>query len=153
MSTSRLLVCFLTLLLFSDFCVSVTEAQIIPAQPTVGTVQQAVAGAESAEAKEDVKWVSWPKVTMPKVTMPKLRVPDMGKLFSPVSSGFEKVTAGSKKAWEGTKEMFSFASKDEVPSKPYEPRQSLWQKLTTKNSEPTGPQTVGEFMSQPRLQH
>ena len=152
MSTSRfvygLLICFLVV----SFGARSSQAQIIPAQPS-GTVQQAVTTAEDAEAEDGVKWVSWPKITMPKVTMPKFKVPDMGKIFSPVSSGFEKVSAGSKKAWEGTKEMFSFSSTDSVPTKPYEPKQSLWKKLTTKKTEPTGPQTVGEFMSQPRLQH
>lgn len=130
-------------------------------------VQPAV-GAEGADEVTTTSWFSMPKVTMPKITMPKLSMPKLAlpkwptnsdgiaaSPFAPISAGANKVTEGTKKAWEGTKEMFSFGGDDAAPKTraPGQPQAepSLWQRLTGKQPEPTGPQTVGEWMSQPRL--
>lgn len=140
--------------------VATTQAQILQAQSSqpTGSVQQA--GGDVLVDESAVKHVGWPKVTMPKIampkiTMPKVTMPNMSTLFSPVSSGFKKVSAGAKKAWEGTKEMFSFGNANSPPKtiepSATQPKQSLWKKLTTRSPEPAGPQTVGEWMSQPRL--
>ena len=128
-----------------------TRAQIISSEDSQSAypVQQAVGG--SSEADEDVQWVSWPKITMPKVTMPKVKMPDMSKVFSPISSGFKKVSSGTKKAWEGTKEMFSSGKVEPAPVTSQPTKQSFWQKLTTRSKKTDTPQTVGEFMAQPRL--
>jgi hypothetical protein len=96
----------------------------------------------------------WPKLPMPHITMPKVAWPDMSGVFAPVKSGYGKVTAGSKKMWDGTKEIFNLGNDDApVRQATYveERKPSLWQKLTTRRPQPTGPQTVGEFMSQPRI--
>ena len=138
-----------------------TEAQILPSMPPQSTsnVQQA-GGDVDGGASGEVQQTGWPKltlpkVTMPKVTMPNLSMPDMSKMLSPVSSGFQKISAGSQKAWAGTKEMFSFgktqsASRTSNP-RAKQPNQSIWQRLIGRSPEPAAPQTVGEWMSQPRL--
>lgn len=118
-------------------------------------VQQAVGSTAPAQV-EPVKQTAWgipmPKLTMPKLTMPKLTMPDISSVTAPVKSGFDKVSSGSKKAWEGTKEMFSMGQSSSAPATraPAQQKTSFWQRLTAK-PEPQGPQTVGEFMRQPRL--
>jgi hypothetical protein len=136
---------------------TLAEAQILPslAPPPTGGVQQAGGAVAAGEASGAVKQTAWPKITMPKVTMPKVTMPDLSKVLSPVSVGFEKVSTGSKKAWEGTKEMFSFGkTNNPAPvstTRTTQPQQSIWNRLTGRAPEPVAPQTVGEWMSQPRL--
>jgi len=141
-----------------------SPAQILPApaDPPSQEIRQAGGGLAAAEeARAGVQQTSWPKVTLPKITMPtftmpKMTMPDMSQMFSPISAGFQKVSAGSKKAWEGTKEMFTFGSGSDdsfgaatrAPPKP-----SIWQRLISRSPEPAAPQTVGEWMSQPRIEH
>lgn len=125
------------------------------AQPEVG-VQQAGGPAAVAQtgAVEQTGWgIPMPKLTMPKITMPTLTMPSMGAVTGPFKSGFNKVSSGTKKAWEGTKEMFSFGkNKTAAPSRAGGQKQpSFWQRLLVRESEPQIPQTVGEFMSQPRV--
>ena len=147
-------------------------AQIIPAAqkttpapaPAVAPMSRVqLAGGQPNVAKPSVEESNWPKLSMPKLSMPdlkvpKLKMPSMSKVLSPVSVGYQKVTSGTKKAWEGTKEMLTFGGTQEkvktAPSRrtASSTRQSLWQKLTTRSQEPVGPQTVGEWMHQPRLQ-
>lgn len=137
------------------------EAQVFNA-PTPRSkttdVQQAGGGATSqAGAVEQTGWsgIPMPKLTMPKISMPKISMPDMSSVTGPIKSGFGKVSAGSKKAWEGTKEMLSFGKDDTrsttVNRATSQNQPSFWQRLTARNTEPQVPQTVGEFMSQPRL--
>ena len=147
------------------------HAQIIPApQPTSATAPAAahpngvqLAGGQANVAKPADEESDWPKLSMPKLSMPeikvpKLKMPSMSKVLSPVSIGYQKVSAGTKKAWEGTKEMLTFGGSQEkvktasTGGNSSVSRQSLWKKLTTRNQEPVGPQTVGEWMHQPRLQ-
>lgn len=134
------------------------EAQVFnaPSPQPNATVQPA--GGPTAPQAGPVEQTGWgipmPKITMPKITMPKVTMPSMGAVAGPFKSGFGKLKDGSKKAMEGAKEMFSFAKPQKTttynraagPKKP-----SFWQKLIARPSEPQVPQTVGEFMSQPRL--
>ena len=106
--------------------------------------------------------VKMPKLTMPKVTMPRISMPSWPKNddgiakspFSPISSGMSKISAGTKKAWQGTKEIFTFGSEDQQPEanrRAASERVSVWDRLRGKPEEPDGPQTVAEWMSQPRV--
>jgi len=98
-------------------------------------------------------WIPMPKITWPKIPMPKIEMPKMPEsAFSPVKSSAQKVSGGAKKAWEGTKELFSFAaggSEKDAPQTRVASRQqpSFWQRLTGTASKPEGPSTIGEFMA------
>jgi len=140
-------------------CMAVTEAQVFnPTTPQAAApqtaVQQAGGGATSAQAGavERTGWagIPMPKITMPKVTMPKITMPSMASVTGPVKSGFGKVTSGTKKAWEGTKEMLSFGQNKSARASNSQQKASFWQRLIAK-PEPQVPQTVGEFMRQPRI--
>ena len=148
------------------------DAQILPALPPspANGVQQAGGDVTAGQSTVEVEQTSWPKITMPKITMPKITMPkitmpkittpkatmpDFSKMMSPVNAGYQKVTAGSKKAWEGTKEMFPFGESSNpstnTPPTTTLPKQSFLQKLIGRSPEPAAPQTVGEWMSQPRI--
>ena len=135
-----------------------SRAQVFnaPTPQSNGGVQQAggPAAAAPSGAVEQSGWgIPMPKITMPKITMPKLTMPDITAVTGPVKSGFGKVKSGTKKAWEGTKEMLSFGKNNQAASSgiPSQQKPSFWQRLTARDTQPQVPQTVGEFMSQPRL--
>ncbi|RIK74584.1 MAG: hypothetical protein DCC67_16400 [Planctomycetota bacterium] len=97
-------------------------------------------------------WLKKPSFTMPKVTFPKMPADPL----APVKTSAKKVSDGTKKAWEGAKELFTFGGSK--PAQP-EPRvaakegPSVWQRMFGQgNSEPEGPQTVNEFLAQPRVE-
>jgi hypothetical protein len=98
-------------------------------------------------------WLQMPKVTMPKISMPKM--PE--NAFAPVKASAKKVSDGTKKAWEGTKEIFTFGGKAEkpTPEAAAPPKEPLWKRMFggEEKKEPEGPQTVAERMAQPRLDH
>ncbi len=138
--------------------------QAAPAESAApGNVQQAQAALTEDSAATGVRQVVWPKITMPQMTLPKIKLPqvtmpkwtmpDMSKLWNPVAAGFKKISAGSKKVWEGSKQMFSFGKKDakSAPAAPVKSEPSLLRRMLGEAPEPAGPQTVGEWMSQPRL--
>lgn len=128
--------------------------------PANGEVQTA-GGATAAQGEvQQTGWgiplpkITMPKITMPKITMPKFSAPKMDSFTAPIKSGFGKMSAGSKKAWEGAKEMLSFGKDKTATStvnRAASQQPSIWEKLTTRRPAPKVPQTVGEFMSQPRL--
>ncbi|MEQ8208681.1 MAG: hypothetical protein RH917_02520 [Lacipirellulaceae bacterium] len=99
-------------------------------------------------------WFPKPKIAMPKVTMPKIEMPkfEMPKLpkdtFAPVKASAGKVVSGSKKAWEGAKEMLSFGQKKGATNTRVASRQqpSGWGNVFGGKQEPQGPRTIGEFM-------
>ncbi len=142
-------------------------AQIIDA-PSSSPVTQATGNFDDAELAGGVKQVAWPSISWPKITLPTITLPklpplwpsdsngDSPALLSPFAAGYAKVSAGTKKAWEGTKDLFSvFQRKDAstpVMRSASKPKSSFWQRLTTRKQESRVPQTVGEFMKQPRLQ-
>jgi len=129
----------------------------IPQPTTPAQVQQA---GTVADELANVEQTSWSGFALPKITMPKLwpsTVDDRPALLSPFVSGATKVSDGAKKAWEGTKDIFSVGASSETsatraPSAP--PQPSFWQKLIGRAPQKEfddGPQTVGELMSQKRL--
>ena len=141
---------------------SVLCAQVIsaPAAQASAAVQQAGgAVAATAGAVEQTAWglpmpkLTMPKLTMPKLTMPPMALPSMGAVTGPFKQSFGKVTAGSKKAWEGTKEIFSFGQNKTATQNRAGGQQqpSFWQRLLVRESPVRVPETVGEFMAQPRL--
>ena len=122
-------------------------------------VQQAGGSVTSTQGGtvEQAGWsgIPLPKVSLPKLTMPKLTMPSMTSVTAPMKVGFSKVSTGTKKAWEGTKEIFSLgeskpAAAPRVRSSTQK-KTSIWHRLIARPAEPQGPQTVGEFMRQPRL--
>jgi len=106
-------------------------------------------------------WVKMPTVTMPKLTMPKITMPKMpADPMAPFRTSAKKVGDGAKKAWEGTKELFTFgggkeaerpaarvASNGEAPSA----MQRLFGGGAKEEPVDEGPRTIGEWMSQPRV--
>ena len=95
---------------------------------------------------------------MPKFTMPKIEMPKMpADALAPVKASARKVSDGTKRAWEGTKELFTFGGKttateqptERLASRPDQP--SVWSRMFGGGEpEPEGPQTVADFMAQPR---
>jgi hypothetical protein len=110
---------------------------------------------EAAEGQSPWGWLKMPKVTMPKVTMPKISMPKMpADPLAPIKSSAAKVTDGTKKAWEGTKEMFTGGSKTantHAASKTGE-QPSIWKRMFGGEEEPQPPQTVADFMAQKRVE-
>lgn len=144
---------------------AVANAQIINApMPTAKEgVQHAAGNMTPAEEKSGFLPVSWPSVPMPRISMPRIWMPKWPtnadgtpvSPFAPITSGARKISEGTQKAWSGTKEMFGYGdSSDSAPptlSAPTQPKPSFWQRMTGKKPEPDGPQTVAEWMSQPRV--
>lgn len=96
-------------------------------------------------------WIKMPKITMPKIEMPKMPTDP----FAPVKASARKVKDGTKRAWEGTKELFTFGGPatdeptERVASKPESP--SIWSRMFGRaEEEPEGPQTVADWMAQKR---
>ena len=135
-----------------------SPAQILnaPIPPDSSSVQPAggpVTPAQSGSVEQTGWGIPMPRITLPKLTLPKVAMPDVSAVTGPVKSGFDKVKFGSKKAWEGAKEMLSFGNNDQVvgPNTVNQQKPSFWQRFTARETQPQVPQTVGEFMSQPRL--
>jgi len=172
MTISQRIVALTVCLLFAVGQTTFADGQVINASsPAAAEGIQTMAGnAESGEEQGGFLPVSWqsvslPKVPMPKFSMPKITLPKWptnsdGSAVSPmapIAAGANKVSEGTKKVWEGTKEMFSFGSGEvnqqgTLPAKP-PAKPSLWQRMMGSEPEPQGPQTVAEFMSQPRVGH
>lgn len=96
-------------------------------------------------------WLKKPSITMPKITFPKMPADPL----APVKNSAKKVQNGAKTAWEGTKELFTFGgSKESQPAARVASKEpSLWEKMFgDKKQEPEGPQSVTEWMSQPRVE-
>ena len=98
-------------------------------------------------------WLAMPKITMPKIEMPKMPADP----FAPIKSSARKVSDGGKKAWEGTKEIFTLGgSKGDQPAARVASAgeaPSMWQRMFgAKPKEPEGPQTITEWMSQKRVE-
>lgn len=148
------------------------NAQILNASvPTSsGGVQTAVGNAEPGKEKGGFLPVSWPSISLPTITMPQIPMPQMSmptitwpkwptnadgsavSPFAPITAGMSKISAGTQKAWEGAKEMFGYganAEEEQPAASSSEP--SFWQRMMGKQSEPSGPRTVAEFMAQPRV--
>jgi hypothetical protein len=124
-------------------------AQVAPMQPTPPGGAMAPAESESAWG-----WLKMPRITMPKIEMPKMPADPL----APIKTSARKVGDGTKKAWEGTKELFTFGQKksatpsgERLASNPEQP--SVWKRMFGGGEpEPEGPQTVADWMAQPRPQ-
>ena len=134
---------------------ALAQAQIFgprtPSSPP--SVQQTSANLETSQPNSTQRsW--WPSIPLPKITMPKVTMPTMSTVIGPVKSGYGKVAAGTRKAWEGTKEMLTFGQARESSTSAHraaKKKPSFWQRLVGSEPEPAGPQTVAEWMAQPRL--
>jgi hypothetical protein len=98
-------------------------------------------------------WLKAPNITMPKLSFPKMPADPL----SPIKTSAHKVSDGAKKAWEGTKEIFTFGgSTSEQPTVRTASAQeapSLWERMFGPKAEPKPqPGTVAEFMKQPRVE-
>ncbi|NOY41322.1 MAG: hypothetical protein GXP26_05740 [Planctomycetes bacterium] len=127
----------------------------VGAESTSVGVQQAGGAGDDLGVVEQTSWPSvlLPKITFPKITMPRLwpsTEDDRPALLAPFVVGASKVSQGMRKAWEGTKDIFSAGSGNGTSPAPRGP--SFWQRLIGQASADydDGPQTVGEFMSQKR---
>lgn len=105
-------------------------------------------------------WIKMPTVTMPRVTMPTITMPKMpADPWAPFRTSARKVSNGAKQAWQGTKELFTFggAKKSEKPSARVASNReapSTMQRLFSGGKEEPvddGPRTIGEWMSQSRV--
>ena len=100
-------------------------------------------------------WLKMPTLTMPKLSMPKMPADPL----APIKTSARKVGEGGKKAWEGTKEIFTFGGSKPQPATPRvasaaQPP-SMWQRMfggAKEEPKEQGPQTVAEFMKQPRVE-
>lgn len=115
---------------------------------------QLLGGGNNSNVKVDteVKQTSWPSIPLPRITMPKIYMPDMSAITTPVKAGYGKVAEGTKKAWEGAKEIFTFGRDNSTSAAQTQPKESIWKRMFSSEPEKNdGPQTVGEWMAQPRL--
>ena len=141
-----------------------TPAPQSPAvQATAGEVQQAVTAESDLGVVEQTSWpsIALPKITMPQITMPRLwpsEEDDRPALLTPFVAGANKVTAGTKKAWEGVKDIFSVGSGNSSPAvnvAPAQPKPSIWKRLIgrapQKQQVEDEPATVSDFLKQERI--
>jgi len=124
---------------------------------TAGCAAEAKAEAAKAEASGGA-WskIPLPKISLPKIPKPKVEMPSMDAVTAPFKASFRKIGDGSRKAWEGTKELFQPNDRPaEPPAAPApggEPP-SMWQRMFGgPPPEDPGPQTIGEFMQGERPQ-
>ena len=157
----------LALLLVAESPAQVLSPDAVATSPVDSGVVGTDKTAQAAESDGFWSAIKMPKVTMPKISMPKVSFPSWPKdengiaksPFQPITagmkSGVSKISSGTKKAWEGTKELFTFGGDEKASAaassqQPSE-RVSVWDRIRGKEPEPAGPQTVAEWMSQPRI--
>ena len=101
------------------------------------------------ESQSPWGWLKMPTITMPKITMPKMPADPL----APIKSSAKKVSDGGKKAWEGTKELFSGGKTEEPAARVASAKEpSLWDRITGKEeAKPEAPATVTEWMKQERV--
>jgi hypothetical protein len=132
---------------------------VVFAAPRLGIAQSGVAGSPETIAQEDAGasaspwgWIKMPKITMPKITMPQMPADPL----APVKASGRKVADGTRRAWDGVKELLTFGGEKQAdqPSARVasNPQPSIWQRMFGgAEEEPQGPQSVAEWMSQPRV--
>jgi hypothetical protein len=143
MNVARLLLWFgvATAIIASPMCAAQTPAPGQPADDITPTAEQ---------SQSPWGWLKMPTITMPKITMPKMPADPL----APIKSSAKKVSDGGKKAWEGTKELFTGGRPDEPAARVAQADNgpSFWDRLTGKQEPaPEGPATVTEWMKQPRV--
>jgi hypothetical protein len=139
---------------------------LVAAAPRPGAAQSAgsttaidPATGEITPTQSPWGWIKMPKISMPKIEMPKMPADPL----APVKTSAHKVGEGAKKAWEGTKELFTFGGKpaaDEPTARvasrtttgaTSQEQPSMWQRMFGAKEKPREPQSVAEWMNQPRL--
>lgn len=149
------------LLLTSFALAAVLAAPRYAAAQAAGATTTGTATSAAELAGEDItptesesawSWIKMPKITMPKIEMPKMPADPL----APVKTSARKVGDGAKKAWEGTKELLTFGGKGakEEPTARVASREqpSLWSRMFgSAEPEQEGPQSVAEWMNQPRI--
>lgn len=135
-------------------------ASTVVAQDPTAPPAAADAGVAADEQEPPAYWgwlpkpeITWPQVTLPSVVFPKFDRSMASTVFSPVKSGVSKISAGSRRAWDGAKEIFGFAFGDsrDTPRVASRRKPSMWERMFGAR-EDEGPQTIGEFMSGTRPQ-
>jgi hypothetical protein len=149
MKVARLLVVFGGLL-----AVGAYEPSLSCAQTVTGAAPSSDITPTEEPAGGAWGWVKKPSFTMPKISFPKMPSDPL----APIKTSARKVGDGTKKAWEGTKEMFSFGgqNKDEPAARVASAGEapSVWQRMfgAAEEKPPEGPATVGEWMNQRRVE-
>jgi hypothetical protein len=150
MKVERLLVSAAVLLMAAG--AEAAAADPSPNTPTKSAVSSDITPTE-APAQSPWGWLKTPSITMPKLSFPKMPADPL----APVKNSAHKVSDGAKKAWEGTKEMFTFGGSKtaDAPAARTANAQdapSLWQRMFGPKQEEKqpGPKSVAEWMQQPR---
>jgi hypothetical protein len=150
---------------------SVAKAQVFdpPSGDEIAKTNGVVTAQTSEKEATDpsgIKQTSWYSLPMPKITMPKIEMPqfsmpsfwtskdgastDKPSMFAPLTSSAKKIGDGSKKMWEGAKDMVDFGRGESDQQAVSKKGPSFWDRLFV-DKEPEGPGTVAEWMAQPRL--
>lgn len=153
---SRIILGTIATVALGDQFVSAQTAGTATASDITPTAEE-----KPAASTSPLGWIKMPTVTMPKLTMPKITMPKMpADPMAPFRTSAKKVGDGAKRAWEGTKELFTFggakeaeepaarvASNGEAPTT----MQRLFGGGAKEEPVDEGPRTIGEWMSQPRV--
>jgi hypothetical protein len=129
---------------------------MVGAAPAVAQSTTPMYGGESTvepTPESPWSWIKMPKITMPKITMPKMPADPL----APIKASARKVSDGTKRAWEGTKEMFTFGrgkTAEEPAARVASAEQpSVWSRMFGgAEQEPEPPQTVADWMAQKRVE-
>ena len=120
-----------------------------PVDDGIGPTAEA---SDQASSPSPWGWVKMPKITMPKIEFPKMPADPL----APLKTSARKVSDGSKRMFEGTKELFTGGSKAEQPAARVASQgeaPSLWQRMFgAKQPVDEGPRTIGEWQNQPRVE-
>lgn len=139
---------------------TLAASQAARAQSPMSDLESADAPVADAEQASPAYWgwlpkpeITWPQVTLPSVAFPKFDRSMASNVFAPVKSGVAKISAGSRRAWDGTKEIFSFAFGSSKDDSRLASRKTptMWERMFG-GPRDDGPQTIGEFMSGTRPQ-
>jgi hypothetical protein len=123
--------------------------------PRLAIAQSGAAGAPETIAEEGAQASAspWGWLKMPKITMPQMPADPL----APVKASGRKVADGTRRAWAGVKELLTFGGEKQADQPTARmasnPQPSMWQRMFGgAEEEPQGPQSVAEWMSQPRVE-
>ena len=150
---------------------SVGDANVTPTAAAMPKLTaQDSAGESSVQATRP--WSGrFPTITLPKPTLPRFDwarankrdvEPDgagqpsrvarwWNSSTAALASGAEKFSTGTKKAWQGAKQMLRRDDREKNSSRKSE--SSVWQRLFAPQAESNEPRTIKEFMAQKRIRH
>ncbi len=148
MKVARLLTLLTMVALGASIAIDAAAAQ------TAGATAPGPSDITPTEEPSAWGWLKKPSISMPKISFPKMPSDPL----APIKSSARKVSDGTKRAWEGTKEIFTFGgSKKEQPQARVASAgeaPSVWQRMFggAEEKKNEGPATVGEWMNQPRVE-